>query len=83
MVLVQPSKPCSTLNCKGKQLLLCDPTTSNQAPDIVSLDAPANRPPGSGNLTAIPGDYHGSLLVMLHYAVVLQELHVKQSVQLA
>ncbi|AIZ63170.1 ABC transporter ATP-binding protein [Hymenobacter sp. DG25B] len=78
-------KPCSTLSGGEKmRLLLCCLMISHQAPDLIILDEPTNNLDLQNLeiLTAALQDYHGTLLVVSHDEIFLEQLHVERTILL-
>ncbi|SNC68405.1 ATPase components of ABC transporters with duplicated ATPase domains [Hymenobacter gelipurpurascens] len=79
-------KPCSTLSGGEKmRLLLCCLMISQQAPDLIILDEPTNNLDiqNLDILAAALHDYHGTLLVVSHDEVFLEQLGIEWTIQLA
>ncbi|WP_303312222.1 ABC-F family ATP-binding cassette domain-containing protein [Hymenobacter sp. BT730] len=78
-------KPCSILSGGEKmRLLLCCLMISHQAPDLIILDEPTNNLDIQNLeiLTAALHDYYGTLIVVSHDEVFLQQLHVERAILL-
>ncbi|GAB3286836.1 hypothetical protein GCM10027348_01000 [Hymenobacter tenuis] len=78
-------KPCHTLSGGEKmRLLLCCLMIRHQAPDLIILDEPTNNLDlqNLGILTSALHDYHGTLIVVSHDELFLQQLHVQQAIRL-
>lgn len=78
-------KPCHTLSGGEKmRLMLCCLTISQQAPDIIVLDEPTNNLDLQNVeiLTTAINDYHGTLMVISHDELFLEEINVRQSIDL-
>lgn len=78
-------KPCGTLSGGEKlRLLLCCLMISQQAPDLIILDEPTNNLDlqNLDILTAALHNYHGTLLVVSHDEVFLEQLGVERTIRL-
>lgn len=78
-------KHCSVLSGGEKmRLLLCCLTVSNQAPDMIILDEPTNNLDlqNISILTNAVTDYKGTLIVISHDAVFLEEVGVQEEIVL-
>lgn len=76
-------KTCNTLSGGERmRLLLCCLTISNQAPDIIVLDEPTNNLDIQNIeiLTAAINVYKGTLLVISHDAHFLEQVNVKNTI---
>ncbi|MDR0927203.1 MAG: ATP-binding cassette domain-containing protein [Ignavibacteria bacterium] len=78
-------KPCSSLSGGEKmRLMLCLLNIHNQAPDVIILDEPTNNLDIQNIviLTAALNDYSGTLLVISHDEVFLNEIGVVDAIEL-
>ncbi|MEJ6979546.1 ABC-F family ATP-binding cassette domain-containing protein [Pedobacter sp. P351] len=78
-------KPCKALSGGEKmRLMLCCLTIINQAPDIIIFDEPTNNLDIQNIeiLTAATNDYQGTLLVISHDEYFLEQINVKQTIEL-
>ncbi|AZB35648.1 ABC-F family ATP-binding cassette domain-containing protein [Chryseobacterium bernardetii] len=78
-------KKCAALSGGERlRLLLCGLSVSNKAPDIIILDEPTNNLDLQNVeiLTSSIKDYHGTLLVISHDVVFLEEIGVSSEVSL-
>ena len=78
-------KPCSTLSGGEKmRLMLCCLTINNQAPDIIILDEPTNNLDIQNIeiLTAAVNEYQGTLIVVSHDEVFLEQINIERCVEL-
>ncbi|OXA99428.1 ABC transporter ATP-binding protein [Flavobacterium plurextorum] len=66
------------------RLMLCCLTINNQAPDIIILDEPTNNLDIQNIeiLTAAINEYKGTLIVVSHDAVFLEEIHIEDFIEL-
>ncbi|HEY4107671.1 ribosomal protection-like ABC-F family protein [Puia sp.] len=72
-------KPCAVLSGGEKmRLILCALTVRHQAPDLIVLDEPTNNLDiqNLGILTAAVNDYQGTILVVSHDAIFLEEIGI-------
>lgn len=79
-------KPCSALSGGEKmRLMLCCLTINNQAPDIIILDEPTNNLDIQNIeiLTAAVNEYEGTLIVVSHDEVFLEQIDIKHYVELS
>jgi ATPase subunit of ABC transporter with duplicated ATPase domains len=79
-------KPCSTLSGGEKmRLMLCCLTINNQAPDIIILDEPTNNLDIQNIeiLTAAVNEYQGTLIVVSHDEVFLEQINIEGVVELS
>ncbi|MNQ81494.1 putative ABC transporter ATP-binding protein [compost metagenome] len=79
-------KPCSTLSGGEKmRLMLCCLTINNQAPDIIILDEPTNNLDIQNIeiLTAAVNEYQGTLIVVSHDEVFLEQINIDRCVELS
>ncbi|GAB3947136.1 ABC-F family ATP-binding cassette domain-containing protein [Spirosoma harenae] len=79
-------KRCEALSGGEKmRLMLCCLTISNQAPDIIILDEPTNNLDiqSISILTAAINEYRGTLIVVSHDELFLEEINVENSLVLA
>lgn len=78
-------KPCNALSGGEKmRLILCCLTINNQSPDIIVLDEPTNNLDLQNIeiLTAALNQYQGTLLVVSHDEVFLEQINIEQVIQL-
>ncbi|NIF06941.1 ABC-F family ATP-binding cassette domain-containing protein [Chryseobacterium sp. Tr-659] len=78
-------KKCAVLSGGERlRLLLCGLSISNKAPDMIILDEPTNNLDlqNVGILTHSIKDYHGTLLVISHDEVFLEEIGIDREVML-
>jgi ATPase subunit of ABC transporter with duplicated ATPase domains len=78
-------KSCKSLSGGERmRLLLCCLTISNKAPDILILDEPTNNLDiqNSEILTAAINHYHGTIIVVSHDEVFLDQLQIDRSINL-
>ncbi|MFB3388747.1 ribosomal protection-like ABC-F family protein [Flavobacterium sp. LAR06] len=79
-------KSCSALSGGEKmRLMLCCLTINNQAPDIIILDEPTNNLDIQNIeiLTAAVNEYQGTLIVVSHDEVFLEQINIEGSVALS
>ena len=79
-------KPCSALSGGEKmRLMLCYLTINNQAPDIIILDEPTNNLDIQNIeiLTAAVNEYQGTLIVVSHDEVFLEQINIESIVTLS
>ena len=79
-------KPCSALSGGEKmRLMLCCLTINNQAPDIIILDEPTNNLDIQNIeiLTAAVNEYQGTLIVVSHDEVFLEQINIEGTVALS
>lgn len=79
-------KPCSTFSGGEKmRLMLCCLTINNQAPDIIILDEPTNNLDIQNIeiLTAAINEYQGTLIVVSHDEVFLEQINIEDCVELS
>lgn len=79
-------KPCFYLSGGERmRLMLCGLTITNQAPDLIILDEPTNNLDIQNIeiLTAALNEYQGTLIVVSHDAVFLEQIHIERSINLA
>ena len=80
------NKLCSTLSGGEKmRLMLCCLTISNQAPDIIILDEPTNNLDirNIDILTRAINEYQGTLIVVSHDEVFLEQIRIERKIQLS
>ncbi len=78
-------KPCRALSGGERmRLLLCCLTISNQAPDIIILDEPTNNLDIQNveMLTRAVNEYQGTLVVVSHDEIFLDQIHIKSVIEL-
>ncbi len=78
-------KPCSALSGGEKmRLMLCCLTLINKAPDMIILDEPTNNLDIQNIeiLTTAINDYQGTLIVISHDEYFLEQINVKQTINL-
>lgn len=78
-------KKCAALSGGERlRLLLCGLSVSNKAPDMIILDEPTNNLDLQNVeiLTSSIKDYHGTLLVISHDVIFLEEIGVSSEVSL-
>ncbi|MGJ1357979.1 ATP-binding cassette domain-containing protein [Sphingobacterium siyangense] len=78
-------KPCQLLSGGEKmRLILCCLTIQQQSPDLIILDEPTNNLDLQNIriLTRAIQLYKGTLLVISHDAVFLQEIHINKVIKL-
>jgi ATPase subunit of ABC transporter with duplicated ATPase domains len=78
-------KPCYALSGGEKmRLILCCLTISNQSPDIIILDEPTNNLDIQNIeiLTTAINEYQGTLIVVSHDEVFLEQINIEQTIQL-
>ncbi|THF51720.1 ABC-F family ATP-binding cassette domain-containing protein [Flavobacterium supellecticarium] len=76
-------KPCKVLSGGERmRLLLCGLTIGNEAPDCIVLDEPTNNLDLQNIeiLTASINEYKGTLLVVSHDEVFLEQLHIEREI---
>lgn len=76
-------KPCKVLSGGERmRLLLCGLTIGNEAPDCIILDEPTNNLDLQNIeiLTASINEYKGTLLVVSHDEVFLEQLHIEREI---
>ncbi len=79
------NKPCFALSGGEKmRLMLCCLTINNQAPDIIILDEPTNNLDIQNIeiLTAAINEYKGTLIVVSHDAIFLEEIQIEDFIEL-
>ena len=79
-------KPCSALSGGEKmRLMLCCLTINNQAPDIIILDEPTNNLDIQNIeiLTAAVNEYQGTLIVVSHDEVFLEQINIERCIELS
>lgn len=79
-------KLCSALSGGEKmRLMLCCLTINNQAPDIIILDEPTNNLDIQNIeiLTAAVNEYQGTLIVVSHDEVFLEQINIERCVELS
>tara|TARA_R110002049_G_scaffold25956_4_gene90710 strand:+ start:9326 stop:10915 length:1590 start_codon:yes stop_codon:yes gene_type:complete len=78
-------KSCSALSGGEKmRLLLCCLTIGNQAPDIIILDEPTNNLDIQNIeiLTAAINEYNGTLIVVSHDELFLEQININKTIEL-
>lgn len=78
-------KPCLYLSGGERmRLMLCGLTIKNQAPDLIILDEPTNNLDIQNIeiLTAALNEYQGTLIVVSHDEILLNEINVNNSISL-
>ncbi|MNJ90744.1 ABC transporter ATP-binding protein uup [compost metagenome] len=78
-------KSCASLSGGERmRLLLCCLTISNQAPDMLILDEPTNNLDiqNTAILTAAISQYHGTLIVVSHDEIFLDQLQIDHVINL-
>src|SRR5690606_24516994 len=78
-------KSCSALSGGEKmRLMLCCLTIGNQSPDLIILDEPTNNLDIQNIeiLTAAINEYQGTLIVVSHDETFLEQVNIKQTIQL-
>ena len=79
------NKPCKNLSGGEKmRLILCCLTIRNQAPDMIILDEPTNNLDIQNIeiLTTAVNDYKGTLLVVTHDAMFLEQINLQRVIDL-
>lgn len=79
------NKSCAALSGGEKmRLMLCALTISNAAPDLIVLDEPTNNLDIQNTeiLTAAIGDYKGTLLLVSHDELFLNQINAVHSIEL-
>lgn len=79
------NKPCFALSGGEKmRLMLCCLTINNQAPDIIILDEPTNNLDIQNIeiLTAAINEYKGTLIVVSHDTIFLEEIQIDDFIKL-
>lgn len=66
------------------RLMLCCLTINNQTPDIIILDEPTNNLDIQNIeiLTAAINEYKGTLIVVSHDVLFLEEIHIEDFIEL-
>src|SRR5690606_33187464 len=78
-------KPCSTLSGGERmRLMLCCLTIGSRSPDIIILDEPTNNLDIQNIeiLTAAINEYQGTLIVVSHDEIFLEQIDIERTVQL-
>lgn len=78
-------KPCSVLSGGERmRLMLCCLTIGSQSPDIIILDEPTNNLDiqNIDILTAAINEYQGTLIVVSHDEIFLEQVNVERTIQL-
>lgn len=78
-------KPCNALSGGEKmRLMICCLNISSQAPDIIVLDEPTNNLDIQNIeiLTAAIYDYKGTVLVVSHDAIFLEQINITRTIEL-
>ena len=78
-------RPCSALSGGEKmRLMICCLNISSKAPDIIVLDEPTNNLDIQNIeiLTAAINDYKGTVLVVSHDAVFLEQISITRTIEL-
>jgi len=78
-------KACNTLSGGEKmRLILCCLTISNQAPDIIVLDEPTNNLDIQNIeiLTSAINEYRGTLIVVSHDEIFLEQVNIGRTIEL-
>jgi ATPase subunit of ABC transporter with duplicated ATPase domains len=79
-------KPCEALSGGEKmRLILCCLTISSYPPDIIVLDEPTNNLDIQNTeiLTAAVNDYRGTIIVVSHDTLFLQQIGVQETIDLS
>lgn len=78
-------KPCAVLSGGERmRLMLCCLTISNESPEIIILDEPTNNLDIQNIeiLTAAINEYQGTLIVISHDSLFLDEINIEKSIEL-
>jgi ATPase subunit of ABC transporter with duplicated ATPase domains len=79
------TKSCKALSGGERmRLILCCLTISNRSPDIIILDEPTNNLDIQNMeiLTTAINSYHGTLIVVSHDTVFLEEIRIGRTIEL-
>ena len=79
-------KPCSALSGGEKmRLMLCCLTINNNSPDIIILDEPTNNLDIQNIkiLTAAINEYQGTLIVVSHDEVFLEQINIHRTIEVS